>query len=369
MKLVLSTVGTSLLTNQVEGEQRKELIMSSNLREKEYSSELIGLIEYTRERLSRKISSATIAEIKRLSAELNGILGIYNGEFSKNNQDTHVLIATDTYQGKITAEIISGFLKEKGISNVIIYAPLKLRTVNRKDFTEGMKNLLRWLDEELSIESYRSNRYEVIFNLTGGFKSLQGYLNTVGMFYADRIVYIFESGEEVIEIPKLPVKIPIELFDSNASEFLLMANDCPRSCEGIPDIMLEEYDKGVFILSEWGMLSWNKVKSDVLSKRLVDMPSLDYDDSFKRDFEDATPSERVKLQETLGKVSAILQQGADGVSKLKQDGGLQYDNYSGKNNGIGHFRIDSGRRVSCTASGKTLRLRHFGEHDFVNNNP
>ena len=40
---------------------------------------------------------------------------------------------------------------------------------------------------------YRQSHYRVVFNLVGGFKSLQGYMNTLGMFYADEIIYIFEA--------------------------------------------------------------------------------------------------------------------------------------------------------------------------------
>jgi hypothetical protein len=36
---------------------------------------------------------------------------------------------------------------------------------------------------------------------------------------------------------------------------------------------------------------------------------------------------------------------------------------------IGHFRLTQDRRVSCVAEGRMLRLRHFGNHDQVNDNP
>jgi putative CRISPR-associated protein (TIGR02619 family) len=369
MKLILSTVGTSLLTNQVSGSQRQELFDAANMKESECSSTLIDLISYIKKSINIKLVKATVAELRKLSAELNGILGVYNGEIPTNPNDTHVLVASDTYQGKITAEIIESFLKEKGFTNIIIISPSQMSTKDKTSFVNGTKNLLKWFDKELDIENYRLNKYEVIFNLTGGFKSLQGYLNTFGMFYADRIVYIFESSNQLIEIPRLPIEIPEQMFEDKATDFLLMSCDYPCKAEGISHLMLEEYDEDTFYLSEWGMLSWNKVKRKILEKKLIKLPNISYESSFIKDFDNATPLDRINLQEILAQVSSILLTNQDGVASLKAHGGIQYDNYSGKNKHLGHFRLNQGDRVSCTAIGNNLSLRRFGRHDDLNNNP
>jgi hypothetical protein len=58
---------------------------------------------------------------------------------------------------------------------------------------------------------------------------------------------------------------------------------------------------------------------------------------------------------------------------MKEHGGLQYDNYTNKRTRagcpIGHFQITQGDWVSCTAEDGVLRLRHFGAHEYVNDNP
>ncbi len=370
MKLIISTIGTSLLTNQVQGDERSELIKAANLSEKSYVNSLISLLDYTKDKIKKKLETATEADLRKLSAELNGILGIYDGVFPKINKDLHVLISTDTYQGKITADIIANFLNSKGFQ-CIIYTPQKLTTENKSNFTNGIKDLLKWLDsyDGLNIEKYRESKYEIIFNLTGGFKSLQGYLNTIGMFYADRLVYIFESGNELIEIPKLPIEINPHIFELNAVEFAMMYYDFPCEAKTIPSLMLEQYDKNQYILSDWGVLAWNKVKKELFSKKLLSFSKLYLDESFQKDFKNATSQQRIDLQEVLTKVNIILEQNADGVSKMKQDGGIKYDNYAGKNSNIGHFRINQGDRVSCIANNNHLTLRHFGQHDYVNTNP
>lgn len=231
--------------------------------------------------------------------------------------------------------------------------------------------MLKWLDNDkgLNIESYKECQYEVIFNLTGGFKSLQGYLNTIGMFYADKLVYIFEAGNELIEIPQLPIKLDSQVFRNNAVEFALMYEDLVCVAKNIPDLMLEQYDDNQYLLSDWGILAWNKVKKDIFADELLLFPKLCFEESFKKDFKNSTKQQRIELQETLAKVSVILQQNGDGIAKLKKDGGLQYDNFTGKNASIGHFRINQGDRVSCFTQNNELILRHFGQHDYVNNNP
>jgi hypothetical protein len=71
-------------------------------------------------------------------------------------------------------------------------------------------------------------------------------------------------------------------------------------------------------------------------------------------------------------VATQLEESEGNTAPLKQQGGIQYDNYAGKRLGkqpIGHFRISRGIRVSCMAENGGLTLRHFGAHDYVNNNP
>jgi len=79
------------------------------------------------------------------------------------------------------------------------------------------------------------------------------------------------------------------------------------------------------------------------------------------------------LQETLAEASAFLLMYEGNPNALREYGWLQYDNYTNKHTRdgrpMGHFRITQGDRVSCTAEGGVLRLRHFGGHDYVNGNP
>jgi putative CRISPR-associated protein (TIGR02619 family) len=373
-KFVVSTVGTSLLTRHAQKDEREALTRCSNYVEGECPDEISALIEKLHFKALEQLESRRIEEIRQASAELNGLIGLNGGLLPSGNRDIHILIATDTAQGRATAETVKEFLQRCGCS-VHIVTPKNLSTKDETHFSEGVKDLLSWCDETL--EGYRQAGYEIVFNLTGGFKSLQGYMNTIGMFYADRMIYIFESPEsELIEIPRLPIQLDRTVFETHLSDFLLLYSgnkEFPVSAfPDVPEALIEVFDNTV-IPSLWGSLVWNKAKEQLLSGELVSLPRLHYDESFTHDFH-ATKrkSDRVKLQETLARVAVLLERENGSTRLLKHHTGLQYEdlvNTYVKRKPVGHFRVTQGRRVSCIAEEGGLTLRHFGEHDYVNNHP
>ncbi len=369
MRIIISTIGTSLLTNQIRGNNEAWQIISQNANytKKEYDKETLDFVEKLKNEIYGKLVNLDNINLRKSSAELNGILGFYKENLSDANEDIHFLITTDTYQGKIAGEIVQTFLNNSGINNVQIITIKYLSTKSKKDFSSGIKELLKWFDE--TMPGYKDDGYEIVFNLTGGFKSLQGYLNTIGMFYADKIIYIFESENELIEIPKLPIQIQTDLFEQNLSIFIQLAQDKlfeRKTILQIPDTLLEEIDEGLVVLSDWGLLSWNAVKKDLLKSKLVSLPLLEYTDNFKKDFAKYNDTNyQIKLNETLAKVSVILQENNFNKQNLTSNG-LQYSdckNKTYKNNAIGHFRINDGQRISCSIIDNKLILLRHGFHD------
>ena len=376
MRLLLSPVGTSVLTNQAGDNQdaRRALSKYANASRPDTPTGVVQLIEDLKAKAGKKLTTAAVTELRKASAELNGIFGIYGGGLPEKSDDFHWLIATDTYQGQTTAELIADFLR-RFFSNTQIFTPPGLNTNGKADFLEGIKELLNWCDDTLP--GYHAAGAEIIFNLTGGFKSLQGYLNTIGMFYADRIAYIFEAGQELITIPRLPVSLEQAVFEENARLFLRLSQASvvnglsEEELSTIPEVMLDCVE-GRCELSTWGTLAWNNVKQEILSSRLIALPMIAYQDSFERDFDHhRQASEKIKLQEVLAKVSLILQANKGDTSHLRagRAGGVLYDTFTGRHGDIDHFRIDQNHRVSCVNTRGTLLLRHFGPHDYVNDNP
>jgi len=137
---------------------------------------------------------------------------------------------------------------------------------------------------------------------------------------------------------------------------------------GIPEIYLDCDEKGFCTLSEWGLLVWEENKRSILEA--TELPSFDgllYEKSFIRDFKQLEKIKRPDILATLAKVTLIFKD--KGLMGLREHPGLQYENYQGFREKIGHFRLDQDWRLSCRVDGRLLRLRHVGPHDYVNDNP
>ena len=314
MRIIVSTVGTSILTNQIEigdpGEAtwRNMLNTSANLTEKELEHDTQVVIGELATRASDILSTGNAADHCRASAELNGIYGIYGGVLPDNTNDLHYLICTDTAQGQKTGELIKNFLETKGFA-VEIFKPPGLSAKDTGSFTAGVKSLIKWLEDNMSEQRHAD--YSVIFNLVGGFKALQGYMQTFGAFYADEVVYLFEKSSDLIRIPRLPIKIDTDVSQKYRKEFASMASgeSYPREeLSNIPETLLEfleeDNDKTDTGLSAWGLLLWNRTKdgllaadTEVIKEYRIQFALLDAGESLKKSFLrwDGPPRERPDL--------------------------------------------------------------------------
>ncbi|MEJ5250060.1 putative CRISPR-associated protein [Caldilinea sp.] len=374
-QLVLTTVGISLFLKSLSPEEREEggeKRLNRHANATELPPDLEAFLAELVARAEQTLTEGTVAAKRLVSAELNGLYGLYEDQLQRARNDVHVLVATDTVLGCRAAQTLEAFLRSQGITNVQMWVPEQLSSGDNRRFSHGIKELLRWCEE--TIPEYRADGYRIVFNLTGAFKSLQSYLNIAGMFYADEIVYIFESSKQLLRIPRLPIQVDIAPLQTYCTQLALLDAGAilPHGeVANLPEGLLDIDQHGDVTLSEWGRLIWNRVRHELLQKELLPFPNLVYEESFRRDFDRAAPEERVDLQRTLARVSVLLNEG--GVVRLKQDGGLQYEDYQNRRSvdgrPIGHFRLTQGRRVSCVAEGERLRLRHFGAHDRVNDNP
>ena len=275
-------------------------------------------------------------------------------------------------QGKTTGELTKNFLLDRGLS-ANIYVPSGFSTASTASFAEGIDNLLIWLREDI----YRSyhHSHQIYFNLVGGFKSMQGYMNTLGMFYADAIIYIFEGQNfELITIPRLPISIKVDrtTIEPYKKQLALMnagADLKVSVAKSIPEALVYVVEDEM-TLSTWGKLVWGECKDEILVRELLSFPRLKYESSFIADYNKTKDKDKmIKLQETLARVSHLLVKHNGDRSILRKDGGILYETYKGKHSDIDHFYITQNNRVSCVPQDGGLLLRHYGEHDYVNDNP
>lgn len=369
-RVVISTIGTSLLTNQIKRSEESEkdwysqLRDSANLTLENTSKEVLLIIETLKTRAIEKLEKCSIPQIRSASAELNGVYGLYQEKLQDGIQDIHWLISTDTAQGKATAEIVKEFLRKQGLFNTEIYTPSGLSTATTQEFSEGIDNLIVWLRKEVLP---LKDSYRICFNLVGSFKSLQGYMNTIGMFYSDEIIYIFEGKQSnLITIPRLPIKVDESVIEPYTVQLALMSEGAGLSLSevaGIPESLIGDCDDKK-VLSTWGNLIWDECKSNLLSKDLLDFPRLEYADTFRADYNRIRDTkEKANLQQDLAKVSGLLKESHGDTSVLFQP--LKYTRYQNSNN-IDHFRVNLSLRISCKVlEGGILSLRYYGTHNHV----
>ena len=273
---ILSPCGTSLLTYGVDQELRKIINNYSNTVH-EHEVKAASPRDYQRicdhlKLVEQKIQNADIASAKKYSAELNGIISYYNGVITSRKGDFHQLLCTDTWLGEKAAQLVRSWQVGNGFV-ADVHRPKDLRTDEVVYFQNALSDLVIWCDEV--IRGYRKSHH-VIFNLTGGFKSIQGFLQIMAQFYADEAVYIFETGGELLRLPRLPLKMDAqETVKEHLEAFRRLALDLvvPQDQLGkIPETMLLTID-GQISLSPWGELVWKQTINEVYSTDIFLPPS------------------------------------------------------------------------------------------------
>jgi len=311
-QILLSPCGTSLLTNQIDQDLRKKLSMNTNTNESDLNSDDKRIIdEHIKKRRQYLYDlKDDLKSVKELSAELNGIITYYQGKIPELSHDIHYILGTDTYQGRQVVKIVGDWLRDRGL-NTQEKIIQDLATKNIDSFRLSMSDLIQWCDE--TFQCYQNSQHDkVIFNLTGGFKSVNGFLQTIGTFYADECIYIFQFSSELLRIPRLPIKLdPEGVMNQNLNTFRQLQSNkkLPISeCQGIPETLLWQ-DDGFVSLSEWGQLIWKQGKRNYYQKELLTPLSLKlvYSEEFKKNVQKLQPDRLYTLNERLDDLSEYLE--------------------------------------------------------------
>ncbi|MCC5904831.1 MAG: putative CRISPR-associated protein [Balneolaceae bacterium] len=295
--LMLSPCGTSLLTKQMTGDFRKNRnLITKYANEKESGIPNDDLDELNKliKRAKQELFKIPVQKVSSLSAELNAIIKYYDGQLAGHSSDIHYLLSTDTWLGENTANLVKEWLEKQGFS-VQVLVLKDLRTDNLESFQLALSDFVKWCEETLP--GYRENKYRVVFNLTGGFKSVQGFLQTLAMFYADEAIYVFESGKELLKLPKLPVKfVPDEVIEQHLNLIRRLALNLPvEDVSVLPEILIMKFDNEA-VLSPWGELVWGRVRNDLYVNRVYHPPTekVVMTEAFQKSVKDL-PADRIRL--------------------------------------------------------------------------
>ncbi len=305
--LLLSTCGTSVLTNRAPDDLRTWLAENANAPALD-DARLAERVSACRGRLA----AADDAERRRISAELNGIGATIARWKPKRVQ--HLLVHSDTAVGRAAVGLVSESLAAQG-QHVQMLSAAGLRTDDVAGFRAALAELTHRTEEWVT--AAKDGGQQVVFNLTGGFKSLNAYLQSFGMLYADQCVFLFEGSDALIEIPRLPVKLAeADEVRTKLLVFRRLHLNYPVSEEettGIPASLLF-LDGGRALTSVWGDVVWTRVRRGLLAEALLEplSPKLVVQPAVGRTFAGLGTDERFQVNEALDALSAHL----DGVQPL-----------------------------------------------------
>ncbi|MDR1611263.1 MAG: putative CRISPR-associated protein [Planctomycetota bacterium] len=147
---------------------------------------------------------------RRICAEMNVL-----DRLDLDRNDRVVLLATDTAEGRVCSEELKGVIVRAfgfGEPQVEVRRIEGLQARNAELLRrEGLGNLVKTALEYIADEDQRYS-HDIILNPTGGFKGVMPFLVVLGMIHRLRTVYIFESSNELINLPPLPLSFDLKIF-------------------------------------------------------------------------------------------------------------------------------------------------------------
>ena len=276
MKKIITTVGTSLITNALndgadigdtyekfKGKPYNDLV-NNQPRVEKLRAELQKIIQQNDFSIS-----AEIASLIKIAKELNEPFDIY-------------LIATDTILSAICAEMIKKWFENakaqmgvEGIEffeNIYFDANTKfiipgLQVKNRNHFErEGLTHLYNRINEIAENGHYWDN---CILNITGGYKAIIPYMSIIAQINSIPAFYNFQEVKDekfdLITIPDLPLSIDYTLFEKYWDELTFVETEG----EYINDFQFQQDMKNLLepaegdsqMLTMLGYALWEKYKS------------------------------------------------------------------------------------------------------------
>ncbi len=272
MVTIVTICGTSFLTNTARENGFNLALVTRNANVKTENEVPIEERKQICELLRSLDTSLKFTSYSRLSAEINSLVAYYKSTNGTFKSDRHILIATDTWLGKITAQKLEDILKIAGVDKVSVETILGLRTNDSKEFREGCSQLLTTL-YNLNNEA-SSKQGSLVLNLTGGFKAVLMTLQSFAMMYSIPSFNLFESNSELLWLPQLPFKFDTREFVSNhLKEFrLLNINLFKEQIPSTLEFAILSTNDDQHMLSEWGELLWAVEQPNLYRTKLYEPP-------------------------------------------------------------------------------------------------
>lgn len=240
MAKIITTTGTSLLTNVAKSRQKP----ASEVSDRELK-EHIRTFSHTES-----------------SAETNSLFKI------ASPRDEIVFLYTSTKDGQRCATIIQDYLLSHNWSVSLREVPIDYNESRFERY--GLRQLVNILVQEI-VNSQRQQQ-EVVINATGGFKAEIAYTTIVGTIFQVPVKYIYQDFQEAITLPVLPITWDTEIMFIH-QEFFDWLDDQPRyyqeveiwlkgmyNRETVKAFLLPPDSDGHVFLSPAGEILWQRFR-------------------------------------------------------------------------------------------------------------
>ncbi len=201
MRTIITTVGTSLLTNA-----KRELKVDTPTDEQ--------IANYLR----------AIGD-EKASAETNSLSRILQ------EGDRIVFICSHTEDGKRCAELLRRHYANEGYQADRIEVP-DLNYSDKRFQNRGLRSLVNILAQQ--IQEAHKRQHEVVINATGGFKAEIAYATLIGLLFRVPVCYIHEMFRDIIMLPATPIGWDFSLI-ANYEAFFEWIDEEPRPAEDVDE--------------------------------------------------------------------------------------------------------------------------------------
>lgn len=202
---VITTVGTSIFENYLK-KNNSIRTQFETLKDKPNS----GANNYTLDIEQVKKTISAFVNEPDASAEIKSLLKIKEKYFLDK---MHVyLICTDTILSFLSAQILKEFYSCG--KDIVFEEPILINGLSLLDKEIFEKiGLINLITEVNKIINSDNNKSKFIFNITGGYKAVIPFLTIFGQLMAVDLFYIFETTDELIQIPQLPIQFETTLAE------------------------------------------------------------------------------------------------------------------------------------------------------------
>lgn len=236
MYRVITTVGTSLITNYCDEEVRNVEGYVSILQDLEELESLNANIvlegkNFVVRKLEKRLNDYWIKGLRKdkegnwckadeynkdCCAEIKTLLEFYRQEKAKRNKDFEMevyLISTDTPASALAAKLIKENISNfnENIKFLDIFVAEGLQTEDCKRFQKvGIDKLFEYIDDKILKKENEDNIFDkvkTVINISGGYKALIPYMTIFAQIYDLECIYIYEESDSLITIPPLPIQI------------------------------------------------------------------------------------------------------------------------------------------------------------------